>query len=256
MRRRPDTPPGRAMPDLSRILRFLPKITSRQSLAWRYGGAVLISLAFIALRWLVGRVIDDGAPFALLFIPIALSGFYGGFGPGLVSILTTIAFADYFLILPLYTVGLPDTRAVVYTLFFSISGLIVSALGEVGRNAVLQASNEAEICKITQQQLLDLLTDLLGLPRITRHIRFRLAFGVGLLSEVIGHLIRLKRPPYITRYGVSLVGRSTGFSTAKARTQLGWKPQVNVQDGMRDTLEWFQNAAGGLAADAKPQAAS
>jgi len=147
-------PPDRTMPDWSWIQRFLPKINSRQSLAWRYGGAVLISLAFIALRWLVGRVIDDGDPFALLFIPIALSGFYGGFGPGLVSVLTTIAFADYFLIPPLYTVGLPDTRAVVYTLFFSISGLIVSALGEVGRNAVLHGSNEAEICKMTQQQLL------------------------------------------------------------------------------------------------------
>ena len=147
-------PPDSSMPDLSWILRFLPKIGSRQSVAWRYGGAVLISLAFIAVRWLVGRVIDDGAPFALLFVPIALSGFYGGFGPGLVSVLTTISFADYFLIPPLYTVGLPDTRAVVYTLFFSVSGLIVSALGEVGRNAVLQASNEAEICKMAQQQLI------------------------------------------------------------------------------------------------------
>ena len=143
-----------SMSDFSWILKFLPKIDSRQSVAWRYGGAVLISLAFIALRWLIGRVIDDGVPFALLFIPIALSGFYGGFGPGLVSVLTTISFADYFLIPPLYTVGFPDTKAVVYTLFFSISGLIISALGEVGRNAVLQASNEAEICKVTQQQLL------------------------------------------------------------------------------------------------------
>jgi nucleoside-diphosphate-sugar epimerase len=114
--------------------------------------------------------------------------------------------------------------------------------------AVGQAYNLSSSGEITQRQLLDLLTDLLGLPRITRHIRFRLAFGVGLLSEVIGHLIRLKRPPYITRYGVSLVGRSTGFSTAKARSYLGWKPQVNVQDGMRETLQWFQAASGGSVA--------
>jgi PAS domain-containing protein len=142
------------MVDLSSIIRFVPRLDSRQSIAIRYGGAVLISLAFISLRWLIGRVIDDGVPFALLFIPIALSGFYGGFGPGLVSVLTTIAFADYFLIPPPYTFGLPDTKAVVYTLFFSISGLIVSALGDLGRNAVLQASNEAGICKVAQQQLL------------------------------------------------------------------------------------------------------
>jgi PAS domain-containing protein len=142
------------MGDSFSFLRFVPRVSARQSVAWRYGGAVLLSLGFIALRWLMGRVIDDGVPFAVLFIPIALSAFYGGLGPGLVSILTTIAFADYFLIPPLYTVGLPDTRAVVYTLLFSISGLIVSALGEVGRNAVLQASNEAEIRRVAQQELL------------------------------------------------------------------------------------------------------
>lgn len=136
------------------FLRFIPRVEARQGVAWRYGGAVVVSVVFIALRWLLGHVIDDGVPFAILFIPIALSAFYGGLGPGLVSVLTTIAFADYFLIPPLYTVGLPDTKAVVYTLLFSISGLVVSALGEIGRNAVLQASNEAEIRKVTQQELL------------------------------------------------------------------------------------------------------
>jgi PAS domain S-box-containing protein len=142
------------MGDSSSFLRFVPQVDSRQSVAWRYAAAVLISLAFIALRWLLGRVIDDGVPFAILFIPVALSAFYGGLGPGFVSVLTTITLADYFLIPPLYTVGLPDTKAVVYTLLFATSGLVVSALGEVGRNAVLQASNEAEIRKVAQQQLL------------------------------------------------------------------------------------------------------
>jgi PAS domain S-box-containing protein len=141
------------MSDLSSIVRFVPRVNLRQSVASRYGGAIVISLAFIALRWLIGQVIDDGVPFALLFIPIAISGFYGGFGPGLVSVLTTITLADYFLVPPQYTLGFPDTKAVVYTLCFSISGLIVSALGEAGRNAVLQASNEAEICRVAQQQL-------------------------------------------------------------------------------------------------------
>ena len=142
------------MSELSFFTRFLPQVNTRQIVAWRYGGAVLISLVFIALRWLMGRVFDDGMPFAMLFIPIALSAFYGGLGPGIVSVLTTITLADYFLIPPLYTVGLPDTRAVVYTLLFSISGLLLAALGEVGRGAVLQASSEAEVRKVAQLQLL------------------------------------------------------------------------------------------------------
>jgi nucleoside-diphosphate-sugar epimerase len=102
-----------------------------------------------------------------------------------------------------------------------------------------QAYNLSSSGEISQRQLLDLLTDLLGLPRITKRMPFRPAFWIGFLSEVIGHIIRIKRPPHITRYGVSLVGRSTGFSTVKARTQLGWTPQVRIEEGLRETLEWF-----------------
>ena len=143
------------MPDFVSLLRIVQRSDSRQSVAWRYGGAVLITLAFIAVRWLVGRfIIDDGVPFAILSVPVALSAFYGGLGPGIVSVLTTVALSDYFLIPPLYTVGLPDTNAVVATLMFAISGLIISALGEAGREAVLQVSNEAEIRKAAQQKLL------------------------------------------------------------------------------------------------------
>ena len=105
------------MPDFLSILRIIPQRDSRQSVVWRYGGAVLVSLAFIAARWLLGRfVIDDGVPFAILFLPIALSAFYGGLGPGIVSVLITVTLTDYFLIPPLYTLGLPDTKAVVGTL--------------------------------------------------------------------------------------------------------------------------------------------
>jgi PAS domain-containing protein len=143
------------MTDFSSIWRIVLQRDSRHSVAWRYGGAVLVSLAFIAVRWLVGHyVIDDGVPFATLFLPIALSAFFGGLGPGIVSVLITVSLADYFLIPPLYTLGLPNTNAVVGTLMFAVSGLIISALGEASREAVLQASNDAEIRKVAQQQLL------------------------------------------------------------------------------------------------------
>ena len=103
----------------------------------------------------MGRyIIDDGVPFATLVLPIALSAFYGGLGPGIVSVLITVTFADFFLISPLYTLGLPDKNAVVGTLMFAVSGLIISTLGEASREAVLQASNQAEIRKVAQQQLL------------------------------------------------------------------------------------------------------
>lgn len=123
-----------------------------RSVAWRYAGAVLISLVWIALRWLFGQyVINDGYPYASLFIPVALSAFFGGLGPGLVSLLTTISLADYVLIPPLYTIGLNDSNAIVGTSLFAMSGLVVSVLGELGRNAILQAASEADVSKVSQQ---------------------------------------------------------------------------------------------------------
>jgi nucleoside-diphosphate-sugar epimerase len=107
-------------------------------------------------------------------------------------------------------------------------------------DAVGQAYNLSSGGEITQRQLLDLLTDALGRPRITRRIPYRLAFWGGMLSELIGRAIRLKRPPHITRYAVGLVARPTLFSTAKARSQLGWRPTVSVAEGLRRTLDWHQ----------------
>src|SRR5439155_20052441 len=94
--------------------------------------------------------------------------------------------------------------------------------------------------EISQRGLLDLRTDALGRPRVERHIPFRFAFWAGLLSELIGRAIRLKRPPHITRYAVGLVGRPTLFSTARARAELGWQPRVGVEEGLRRTLAWHQ----------------
>ena len=135
-------------------MQIVPKPDSQQGAIWRYCGAVLVTLAFIAARWLLGRVVDDGVPFATLFIPIAISAFYGGLGPGIASVLITIALSDYLLVPPLYTLGLPNTKSVVATMMFAISGLVISALGEASRSAFLQASSEAEVSKAAQQQLL------------------------------------------------------------------------------------------------------
>jgi PAS domain S-box-containing protein len=133
----------------SRIFTLGPSL----SVGWRYAGAALFSLLWIGLRWGFAHVaFEDGYPFASLFVPIALSSFYGGFGPGLVSLLITVGLADYLLIPPLYTLGFNDRKTVIATFVFSLSGLLLAVLGEASRRAVLQASTEAEIRKAAQQQ--------------------------------------------------------------------------------------------------------
>ena len=121
--------------------------------------------------------------------------------------------------------------------------------GDVARGAILaannpvargQAYNMSSVGDMTQKDLANTLTDILKLPRITRSVSFRKAYWIGYFSEFVGHLIRIKRPPYISRYAVALVGRSTEFSIDKARTQIGWQPRVLPMQGLRHTLDWLQ----------------
>jgi 2-alkyl-3-oxoalkanoate reductase len=103
-----------------------------------------------------------------------------------------------------------------------------------------EAYNLSSAGEITQRQFFEALTDLLGVAPLQRRVRFRTAFWLGWVSELVGHAIRLQRPPHVTRYGVSLFGRSTQFSVEKARRQLDWEPRVPATDGLRRTLEWYR----------------
>jgi nucleoside-diphosphate-sugar epimerase len=121
--------------------------------------------------------------------------------------------------------------------------------GDVAEGAILaanhprakgQAYNLSSEGEITQRDFLDLLADELGRPRIRGQVSYPFAYWGGLFSEVIGRLIRIRRPPHLTRYAVALIGRSTRFSIAKAREQLGWQPRVGVREGIRRTLDRYR----------------
>ena len=120
--------------------------------------------------------------------------------------------------------------------------------GDVAEGAILAANNPAAVGRaynlssdgeVTQQQFLNMLTDALGQPRIQRHVSFRVAFAGACIGEIIARIIRLHRSPHITRYAVALIGRSTRFSSERAKKELGWRPHTSVAEG--DTAD-----AGGL----------
>jgi nucleoside-diphosphate-sugar epimerase len=105
--------------------------------------------------------------------------------------------------------------------------------------AVGRAYNLASEGAISQRDFLNALTDALALPRVHTRVPYRLAFAAGLLAELVGRVIRLRRPPHFTRYAVALIGRSTRFSIDRARRELDWQPRMPPLDGLRLTLEWY-----------------
>jgi len=116
--------------------------------------------------------------------------------------------------------------------------------------ALPQANGQAYNCSndgvITQQEYFNLWAKALGAPPVTRHAPYRAAYFAGFLLECLGHLLRSRRPPFITRYAVWLMGRRSYFSADKARRELGWQPTVPYEVGVPRTVRWYLERAGEL----------
>jgi nucleoside-diphosphate-sugar epimerase len=146
-------------------------------------------------------------------------------------------------------IGAGDNRLNIVYVSDVADGVIRAATQPI---AVGRAYNLSSPGEISQREFLDHLTAQLGLPRIRRHLPYRLAYYAALLSEVIGRVIRLRRPPHVTRYAVALIGRSVRFSIERARQELGWSPRVPVMEGVRRTLEWHFAGGSGIATPRAP----
>jgi nucleoside-diphosphate-sugar epimerase len=102
-----------------------------------------------------------------------------------------------------------------------------------------QAFNLCSEGEVTQKDMINAMTDALGLARITRHIPYFLAMRSAFLIEAIARLLCFKNPPRVTRRAIFLIGRPTHYSIAKAQELLGWAPRVKIEEGVRRSMEWY-----------------
>jgi nucleoside-diphosphate-sugar epimerase len=117
--------------------------------------------------------------------------------------------------------------------------------------AVGQAYNLCSEGEVTQRDLINALTDALGIERVGKRVPYGLAIRFAWLKEAWARLRRSPTPPAITRRAIYLIGRPTLYSIAKAREQLGWSPQVKIQEGVEKALRWYQSIAGEKLANVK-----
>jgi PAS domain S-box-containing protein len=119
----------------------------------RYLVVTLVSLAWVALRWYIWRDHDGGFPFAAMFFPIAFSAYYGGFGPGLASILIVLTLGNLLFVSPAFSLSITQLSTLGGMLAFSCAGLSLCALGEANRRRLVQAGSESDVQKVAQQNL-------------------------------------------------------------------------------------------------------
>jgi nucleoside-diphosphate-sugar epimerase len=92
---------------------------------------------------------------------------------------------------------------------------------------------------VRQRDYFDAIAKELGVPPPRLHIPYPVALALGAAAETAGHLTRRKRPPPLMRFGLKQVGGENRFVIARARRELGFSPQVNLAEGVRQSVLWY-----------------
>jgi two-component system sensor kinase FixL len=96
---------------------------------WAYALAVLFSAAALGLTaYLDARF--DGSIRIVLAMPIILAAYWGGFGPGVLAMVTTVLGLNYFLLPPIGSFAVDSSLERVKEIILVVEGLIISGICE------------------------------------------------------------------------------------------------------------------------------
>jgi nucleoside-diphosphate-sugar epimerase len=118
-----------------------------------------------------------------------------------------------------------------------VQGLMLALEHE---HALGQAYNITNDHPLTQAEFLQAIAREIGAgpPRV--HVPYRALYAVGFAAEAVGRLTRSRRQPPVTRLGVKLFGTDNRHAIDKARRELGFRPQVDLADGVRHAAAWYR----------------
>jgi nucleoside-diphosphate-sugar epimerase len=71
-------------------------------------------------------------------------------------------------------------------------------------------------------------------------VPYHALYAAGYAAEVLGRLARSRRQPVVTRLGVKLFGTDNRHAIDKARSELGFRPKVSLEDGVRMAAAWYR----------------
>lgn len=87
---------------------------------------------------------------------------------------------------------------------------------------------------VTQTQAFDAVADILGVPRVKKHISKKLAYFIVWLKNLKARLTKQK--PELTKQNIATICENRFFDCSKAKRLLGFKPKVTFEDGMSEVV--------------------
>jgi nucleoside-diphosphate-sugar epimerase len=100
-------------------------------------------------------------------------------------------------------------------------------------DAVGEAFNITNDAPLTQQEFLQAIASEIGAKPPRVRVPYHVLYAAAYAAECIPPGARTWDRPPITRFGVAFLGTNIRFSIDKARTRLGYAPQVALREGVR-----------------------
>jgi len=93
---------------------------------------------------------------------------------------------------------------------------------------------------VTQRTYLDTIACELGRPPVSRRVPYGVAIGIAAAAEAAAHVLCRNTPPPLTRFGVRVLGGDNRFVIRRARSELGFQPQVTLAEGLSESVAWYR----------------
>ena len=91
----------------------------------------------------------------------------------------------------------------------------------------------------TLEQLVQLVANELRVAPPRMHLPVWPFYTAGLLCELVCVPLRIEPPIYRRR--VDFYTKSRAFDTTRARSELGYSPKVDLQEGIKQTADWYRS---------------
>ena len=77
-----------------------------------------------------------------------------------------------------------------------------------------------------------------GGRKVWGRVPFSVAYVWCYLMELIARLLRTKQMPFLNRYFILQLNQECHLDASKARRELGWVPQISLEEGTRQYVQW------------------
>src|ERR1700754_4533544 len=122
-----------------------------RSHAGRYLMALLAPIVVAGITQLTWPFFEQ-SPVALFLLAIMFCAWYGGLGPGLLSVLVSFLLADYFFVQPYFALWPPGRGDLMYLGILATVGSFISVLSELMHRARHRAESSLESTKRSEDQ--------------------------------------------------------------------------------------------------------